>query len=292
MNEFQKFGMNPIGIYEKAFPASLPWEERLAQAAIAGYDFVEMSIDVSEERLSRLEWSPSTRSALRHVIKSTGTPILTMGVSGHRDFPLGSPSQKVRARSLEILYRAIDLANDLGIKIIQLMGYDVFNETSDKGTQERFIQGLVQGTHWAGAAGVMLALENVDVDTVDSVEKALRFVKSVNSPWLNLYPDMGNLVAAGFDPVKQLKHAEGYLVGVHVKDAVPGEVRGVVFEKGIVPFNKVFQTLAEMGYSGPLAVEMWAHLDKTGDPVQAAAEAQQLVRSLLHSTARMIEGDR
>lgn len=171
MKEFQKFGKNPIGIYEKAFPASLKWEERLAQAAIAGYDFVEMSIDVSEERLSRLEWSSSARQAVRHAIESTGTPILTMGVSGHRDFPLGSPSKKERERGLEILYRAIGLANDLGIKIIQLMGYDVFDETSDAGTKARFLEGLVQGTHWAGAAGVMLALENVDVETVDLSRK-------------------------------------------------------------------------------------------------------------------------
>ena len=96
--------MNPIGIYEKALPASLTWEERLAQAAAAGYDFVEMSIDVSQVRLSRLEWSHSERAALRHAIRNTGMPILTMGVSGHRDYPLGSPSKKVRVRGFEILY--------------------------------------------------------------------------------------------------------------------------------------------------------------------------------------------
>ena len=40
MSKMQNFGMNPIGIYEKAFPASLKWEERLNQAAKADYDFV------------------------------------------------------------------------------------------------------------------------------------------------------------------------------------------------------------------------------------------------------------
>ena len=285
MDNYQNFGLNPIGIYEKAFPASLTWDARLAQAAIAGYDFVEMSIDVSEERLSRLAWSPAARKALRHSIESTSVPILTMGISGHRDFPLGSHSPKVRDKGLEILYRAIELANDLGIKIIQLMGYDVFDETSDAGTQARYLEGLIQGAHWASTAGVMLALENVDVDTVDSVEKALHFVKSVNSPWLNIYPDMGNLVAAGFDPVEQITLAEGYLVGVHVKDALPGEVRGVVFEKGKVPFSSVFRTLEELAFSGPVVVEMWAHLDTTGDPARSAQKAQQLVRSLIQANA-------
>jgi L-ribulose-5-phosphate 3-epimerase len=273
--------MKPIGIYEKALPPSLSWEERLSQAAKAGYDFVEMSIDDSDERLGRLEWAPSDRLALRHSIENTGVPILTMGVSAHRKFPMGSASPQVRERGLEVLCRAIELAYDLGARVIQLMGYDVFDEPSDAGTQARFLEGLFQGARWASGAGVMLALENVDVDTVDSVEKALRFVREVDSPWLNVYPDMGNLVAAGYEPVNQLKLAKGYLVGIHVKDALPGEVRGVPFEKGAVPFGEVFRTLVELDFSGPMVVEMWSHLDKSGDPIRAAAEARQLVSRLV-----------
>ena len=277
----QNLGTNPVGIYEKALPANLTWVERLNQAAKAGYDFVEMSIDDTDERLSRLEWNSSARLALRHAIEDSGVPIMTMGVSGHRKFPLGSSSPDERKRGLVILEQAIQLASDLGIRLIQLMGYDVYSETSDAGTQARFIEGLSQGVRWASAAGVMLALENVDVDTVNSVEKALRFVRDVNSPWLNVYPDMGNLVAAGYDPVEQIKLTRGYLVGVHVKDALPGEVRGVVFGKGNVAFSEVFRTLAELDFSGPLTVEMWAHLDITGDPVRAAAEAREFVKCQL-----------
>jgi L-ribulose-5-phosphate 3-epimerase UlaE len=44
----------PVGIYEKALPDAMSWEERLAAAGQAGYDFVEISIDESDERLSRL----------------------------------------------------------------------------------------------------------------------------------------------------------------------------------------------------------------------------------------------
>ena len=41
----------PVGLYEKALPASMCWEERLTAAGQAGYDFVEISIDESDERL-------------------------------------------------------------------------------------------------------------------------------------------------------------------------------------------------------------------------------------------------
>jgi L-ribulose-5-phosphate 3-epimerase len=281
MKKMNDFGTNPIGVYEKAFPAELSWEERLRQAGQAGFDFVEMSIDDSDERLSRLEWDRLTRKSVKDSMESTGIPILSMGLSAHRKYPMGSSSEELRQKGLYILNRAIELASDLGIRIIQLMGYDVFYEDSDAGTRERFLEGLNQGASWACAEQVMLALENVDVETVDSIEKALHFVQKVNSPWLNLYPDIGNQVAAGYDPIDQLKMAEKYLVGVHIKDALPGEVRGVVFGHGQVPFNKTFKTLSEMGFSGPMVVEMWADLDKTGDPTQAAIEARQFVEHLL-----------
>jgi L-ribulose-5-phosphate 3-epimerase UlaE len=128
----------------------------------------------------------------------------------------------------------------------------------------------------------MLGLENVDVDTVNSVEKALQFVQQVNLPWLNIYPDMGNLVASGYDPVNQLPMTESYLVGVHVKDAVPGEYRGVPFGEGDVPFKAAFQILEEMDFSGPLVIEMWARF-APDDPYKAAAETYQFVRGFLPS---------
>ncbi|HBB8681743.1 TPA: TIM barrel protein [Escherichia coli] len=47
----------PLGIYEKALPAGECWLERLRLAKTLGFDFVEMSVDETDERLSRLGWS-------------------------------------------------------------------------------------------------------------------------------------------------------------------------------------------------------------------------------------------
>ena len=46
-----------IGIYEKALSEHLTWEERLSAAKEAGYDYLELSIDETEKRMSRLEWN-------------------------------------------------------------------------------------------------------------------------------------------------------------------------------------------------------------------------------------------
>ena len=265
---------SPVGIYEKAFPADYSWEQILTSARQAGYDFVEMSIDESQERLDRLHWSNSERAALRQAIFNTGIPVWGMGVSAHRKFPLGSASSDIRQQGLDILYRSIELAADLGVKVIQIMGYDAFYEPSNAGTQARYLEGLHTGTTWASAAGVLLALENGDSELVDSVEKAMRFVKMINSPWFQVYPDIGNMTAAGYSPLEQLPLTEGHLIGVHVKDTRKGELRGVPLGQGIVQFRETFQWLARNGFTGPMVMEMWAHLDPTGDPIGSATRAR------------------
>jgi L-ribulose-5-phosphate 3-epimerase len=263
----------PVGIYEKAFPIDYSLEDILVKAKEIGYDFVELSIDESPERLSRLDWTQSERKSLRTVINDTGIPIWGMGVSAHRKYPFGSASPDVRQQGLDILSQSIELALDLGLRVIQVMGYDAFYEPSTAETQAYFLEGLRTGVEWASTAGVMLALENIDHKLVDSIEKAMYYVKELDSPWFSIYPDIGNLVAFGYDPIEQLPLAKGYLVGVHVKDTIPGEVRGILLEEGNVPFQESFQLLSDMGYRGPLLMEMWAHLDPSSDPIGSAAQA-------------------
>lgn len=268
---------NPIGVYEKAFPSDFSWELILTSARQAGYDFVEISIDESSERLDRLDWSHTDRASLRQAIFNTDMPIWGMGVSAHRKFPLGSVSSELRQKGLDILYRSIELAADLGVKVIQIMGYDAFYEPSNTDTQARYLEGLRTGIDWASAAGVLLALENGDSLLVDSVEKAMRFVNTLNSPWFQVYPDIGNMTAAGYSPLEQLPLAEGHLVGVHVKDTRPGELRGVPLGQGAVKFQETFRLLAQMGFSGPYVMEMWAHLDPTGDPIGSATRSRAIL---------------
>ena len=139
----------PVGLYEKALPDAMSWEERLAAAGQAGYDFMEISIDESDGRLSRLDWSASERAALRRSIANTGVKIMSMCLSGHRKYPLGSHSPELRQQGQDILRKAIDFAGDVGLRVVQVMGYDVFYETSDEETGANFIDGLRLGTRWA-----------------------------------------------------------------------------------------------------------------------------------------------
>jgi L-ribulose-5-phosphate 3-epimerase len=273
----------PVGVYEKALPADLSWEARLSAAARAGFDFVEISVDESDRRLARLERSSQERAEIRRAIAATGVPIMTMCLSGNRKYPLGSHSPEIRQRGLEVLRRAIEFATDVGLRIVQVMGYDVFYEPSDHDTRAYFMDGLRQAVLWAAQSGVMLGLENLDTPFVESLQQGMRIVNEIDSPWLQLYPDMGNLAAAGYHPPDELRLAKGHLVGIHVKDALPKIIRGVPFETGIVPLTETFQTLAQIGFWGVLAVEIWGQMDAGGDLIASASAARNLVKRLVDS---------
>lgn len=262
----------PIGIYEKALPYKLNWHERLSHAQLAGFDFVEMSVDESDERLARLNWSARERAILRDAIAKTSVPVLTMCLSGHRKYALGSASAQVRQQALDILHKAIDLSTATGIRIIQLAGYYVYYEPHDEGSFARYQESLAQGLEWASQAGVMLALENVDGNDIDSVRRAMNLVRAFNSPWFQLYPDIGNLAEHGLNVCAELALGYGHIVGVHVKDTRPGEPRRVPFGEGIVPFVDAFRFLASSNFSGPVMLEMWN--DDASDSIEIVRRAR------------------
>jgi L-ribulose-5-phosphate 3-epimerase len=228
-----------------------------------------------------LDWGTSQRAELRRAIANSGVTIMTMVLSSHRKYPLGSHSSEIRQQGEQILHKAIEFAGDIGLRVVQVMAYDVFYETSDDETQANFMKGLELSTFWAAQAGVMLGLENLDTPFVDSIAKGLAVTSRINSPWLYLYPDIGNLAAAGYYPPDEVSLAKGQLLGLHVKDALPRVIRGVPFGKGIVPFRETFRALAETGFWGIIGVEMWGNMHLGQDPIACVANARRFVDCLV-----------
>ncbi|MBK4329049.1 L-ribulose-5-phosphate 3-epimerase, partial [Enterobacter hormaechei] len=135
------------------------WLERLKLAKALGFDFVEMSLDETDARLARLDWSPEQRLALVKAVAETGVRVPSMCLSAHRRFPLGSEDDAVRHQGLEIMRKAIQLAQDVGIRVIQLAGYDVYYQQANDETRRRFRDGLKQSVEMASRAQVTLAME-------------------------------------------------------------------------------------------------------------------------------------
>lgn len=261
LNEWEKTMKNyTLGLYEKAMPSTLSWKEKLETAKKIGYDFVEISIDETEEKLARLDMSKEERLELVQTMQETGVPIRTMCLSGHRKYPLGSNEKEVVKRSLEIMKKAIMLADDLGIRIIQLAGYDVYYEESSEETKARFASNLRQAVLMATAKGILLGFETMETSFMDTVGKSMAYVNQIDSPYLGVYPDSGNLKNAsllyGTDVYEDIKSGAGHIVAMHLKETVPGKYREIPFGTGHVDFEKMIDTAWNIGVRR-FVTELW-----------------------------------
>ncbi len=277
-----------IGLYEKAMPNDLSLADKLETARELGYDYLELSIDETDEKLQRLDWTTEQIEDLLRACALRGLPIGSLCLSGHRKYPLGSENEE--ERSLEIMEKAIRLAAGLGIRVIQLAGYDVYYEESDTATKSRFLEnlkaaaamaarsGILLGAGlgirviqlagydvyyeesdtatksrflenlkaaaaMAARSGILLGFETMETPFMDTVWKSMFYVQAVNSPYLGIYPDTGNLTNAavlyGTDPVLDLESGHGHIVALHLKETIPGHYREIPFGTGHVDFDSM-----------------------------------------------------
>lgn len=270
-----------IGIYEKALPKNISWQDRLSIAKGCGFDFVEISIDETDERLSRLDWTKDERLKVVKAILNTGINIPSMCLSAHRRFPFGSHDPKIRQKAYEIMEKAIQLALDLGIRTIQLAGYDVYYEEQDNETIALFEAGMQWATELAASNEVTLSVEIMDTQFMSSISRWRKLDEKIKSPWFTVYPDIGNLSAWNDNVEQELKLGIDKISKFHLKDTYKvtdtcsGKFRDVPFGDGCVDFINFFSLLQKLNYRGAFVIEMWT--EKSEEPLEEIIKARKWI---------------
>jgi L-ribulose-5-phosphate 3-epimerase len=270
-----------LGIYEKALPYGTTWEEKLSLAERLGFSFAEISVDETDERLARLDWSKAERKGFCNTVLDSSLTVPSMCLSGHRRFPLGSHDPEIRKQGLVVMDKAIKLAVDTGVRTIQLAGYDVYYENGDVDTRNWYLENMHKSLDMAAREQVMLALEIMDHPFMNSIVKFMNIKNLLKSPWLTVYPDVGNLSAWGNDVVEELTLGRNQIVALHLKETLavsaehPGTFKEVPFGTGCVDFPKVFSRLKEIAYSGPFLIEMWT--ERAEDPESEIRNAREWI---------------
>lgn len=224
-----------LGLYEKAMPGTMTIGEKLECAKECGYDYVELSVDETDEKLARLDWTKEERLALVKEMYRVGLPLRSMCLSGHRKYPFGAKDPEVRKRGMEIMEKAIDMADDLGIRTIQLAGYDAYYEKDQwEGSRQAFLENLTKATEMAAAKGISMGFETMETPFMNTVWKSMFYVNHIDNPWLGVYPDCGNLtnaaVADGSSVTDDLYSGRGHVIAMHLKATKPGLFRDMVFD--------------------------------------------------------------
>lgn len=240
-----------LGLYEKAIDPTLGWYDKLLLTKKVGFDFLEISIDETDEKINRLDFSSIAFNEIITAIEKTNVPIKSLCLSAHRKYSLGSESDEIANKGVSLLKKAVEFAAKVGIPIIMLAGYDVFYETSSDETIKRFSGNLEQCVDFASRQGIILAFETMETPFMNTVEKAMIYVNKINSPFLQVYPDIGNITnsckIAHISVSADISKGRGHLVGLHLKETQPNIYRNMIFGQGHVNFQEAIDTAWNLG---------------------------------------------
>jgi len=249
-----------LGLYEKAMRNTLTWHEKMECAKECGYDYVEISIDASEEKLNRINMSPKERKKIIDAMFETGIPIGSMSVSALTKYALGDSSDVVREKAVRIMEKSIEFAADLGVRTVMLPGYDIYFGESTMETKKYFLDNVKKAAEIGAREGVLLGFETMENDFMNTTGKGVKYVSMIDSPFLKIYPDVGNItnaaVADKHDVCEDLALGKGKLIAIHLKETTPGVFREVPFFTGHVEFERVIYTAWNLGVRR-YVTELW-----------------------------------
>ena len=249
-----------LGLYEKAMPGTLTWKERLEAAKAAGYDYVEISIDATEEKINRIYMDTEEKREIMEAIFDTGIPIGSMSVSALTKYALGDPDQAVRDRGMEIAEKSIQLSSALGVRTVMIPGYDIYYGESTIETKRYFLENIRKIAEIAEREGILVGFETMENNFMNTTGKAVQYVNMVDSAYLKIYPDAGNItnaaVANRHDVCEDLSLGKGKLIALHLKETKPDVYREVPFLTGHVEFERIINTAWKLGVRR-YVTELW-----------------------------------
>jgi sugar phosphate isomerase/epimerase len=223
---------------------------------------------------------------LRCVIE-TGARFLLDPIHKHEP-TLVSPDPAGRARRIDFLHRAIDVAARLDAKCVSFWSGVVHDGAGQAVAFSRLIESLPVVLEEADRRQVVLAFEpepGMLIDTVDRYGKLLDRLtaKGIDASRLGLTVDIGHLHCQGELPIaEKIRAAKDRLVNIHIEDMRAGVHEHLMFGEGEIDFPPVIAALAEIGYDGLVSVELSRH---GHEGPEAARRAYNYLRPLIEAVA-------
>ncbi len=253
------------GICGVIFPPQMPLTEQLRQARNAGFAGIEV-------RLGRGLDLTATRDEAQRVAEASrksGVAIVSLWVSGALgETPLNHHDPAVRAKGVEAIHKAIDLAKWVGCGALLIVPGRLGNGArfvyGYQETWDRVTEQLRNCVAHAAESRVYLTPENVWNKFLVSPLEMRTFVDQFQSPWVQTHFDIGNIMQFGY-PQDWILTLGSRIRRVHVKDyklsqrAEQG--RFVDLLEGDVDWKDVMACFKKIGYRGFMCPEIGARPD-------------------------------
>src|ERR1041385_633295 len=199
------------------FPAELQVAEKFRQARNAGFEGIEMRLGQEIP----MDSSPDDIQRLRDAARQAGIRIASVWASQpESQNPLNSRDAAVRARHLESLHKAIDIAAGLDCGAILIVPGGLGGRRMNIGYMETWdllSAELPKIIPYAAQKKVILTPEEVGNKFLTSPRDMRDCIDQFHSPYLQAHFDVGNIVQFGF-PEDWILTLGPRIKRLHVKD--------------------------------------------------------------------------
>lgn len=199
--------------------------------------------------------------------KRTGVKIAGLAISELNKVPY-----KSEARTEEWVWDAVDVANNLGVKVILLAFFSENDLRDDEPGKSEVIRRLKMVAPKAEKMGITLAIESYL-----SAKEHLDIIERVGSRSVKVYYDFRNSADAGYDVIKEIKFlGKDVICELHMKE------NGFLLGEGTMDWRKISETLMEMEYVGGGWMQIEGARPQGADLVKSYKHNHEYLRTLFN----------
>jgi sugar phosphate isomerase/epimerase len=261
------------------------WTDSLELLADLGYESVAITLDhhcldpYAEGLAHEVARMSAALSRLRLAsVIETGARFLLNPHAKHEPTLMAAGTDE-RALRIDFLRRAIDIACDLGSDAVSFWSGVLRDSIPPDAALSRLAEGCSQVIDYASAQNMNLGFEPEPGMFIERFSQFDGLLKAVDSPVFGLTIDIGHVHCVEEGPIADhLRLWAPRLVNVHIEDMRKGVHEHLRFGDGEIAFAPVMQTLAEIGYSGGVHVELSRHGHMAPE---VARESIDFLRALL-----------
>lgn len=233
--------------------------------ARAGYDGIELSLHPAH--LDPFNCKDDKLASVAQALDSSGLPAICLATGA--DALLGTdrfepslihPDHTQRCRRIDLIKRAVDIANELRIPVVNLASGILRPEMSGDDAWELLTEG-VQVCLEHASTQIILALEPEPGFLIETNEQALALITKIGSPGLRLNQDVGHENVAELNYLATIRQALPVTRHMHVEDILDRRHAHLIPGEGHIDFTALMKMLLDDGYPHFISVELYNHAD-------------------------------
>jgi sugar phosphate isomerase/epimerase len=182
-----------------------------------------------------------------------------------------------RLTRMELLLRAVEIANDLGIPVLNFSSGLLKTDVQVEAAEAYLVNGIRKLLEQT--TDIVLAIEPEPKMFVETTTQAIDIINKVGSERLRLNLDIGHVYCCEDDYLERIRAAAQYTVHVHIEDIRNRVHHHEIPGTGDIDLGAVIEILEQEKYEHYVSVELYHFADVWR---QALSESMKHLKSLMN----------